>query len=660
MVRVPPGSARSLSAGWVPVWLRKPLTLGESPVPTQVTCPSCRAVLTVPDQHAGKALRCPRCKAVLPARAATQQAFTKEPAPAFPGPAAAESEPLDVLPLEREESGARGGGGLAVGLVVGGVIAAVLLLIGLIGGGGLLAFWWLRSSPAPSPGVTGVKPADGHGGPARVGPRVPDPGPPPGLPPAPPPAPPPGPPPAPPPVPRLELPPLPDPVAIKPAPVRKETSYKLPEQVASLRVGGAGRFLILHFPKVRKFGVFDANEAKIVRYIPAGEDDVRFAAGMTKLVLYLPGAKVVQRYDLLTGAREKVGKLDLPEGKIEAFCMGHASAGPLLVGVANHGAGLYDIESFKEIPLPAEAPPGRFPRFGDKPTVRRLSGGYYWAGATGRVFGHTGNYGMPNGVQTVVLTGGKVETYGQHKGTWFVMPGPDDKHVYAGGHGVISERVTPVSNVPFSMEGNSGRANNLYLPAHHGPYYLHAQTVKAFDRLPGAPDLFGGIPGGTIRIFVLGDKRPIATYSDTAVCKHGLSWEALRGLGIEYSIHLIPKAKLLVVVPGSRDELRLYPVDLESALEKSGRDYLIFTSSPPARCAKGRTFTYQAEVIARKKPVTFRLESGPEGMTVSAAGLVRWEVPAGLASDPASVILAAKDTGGQEVFQTFTLTVEGK
>src|SRR5262249_25447218 len=157
------------------------------------------------------------------------------------------------------------------------------------------------------------------------------------------------------------------------------------------------------------------------------------AAGMTKLVVYLPGAKVIQRYNLLTGDREYAGKFDLPaSGKLEAFCLGHASAGPLLVGVAGNGAGLYDLDKFTEIPLPS----ARRDNFSGQPLARRLPGGLYWAGATGRVFGHTGNYGMPDGVRTVVLEGGQVQEYGEHKGTWFVMPGPDDRHVFAGGHGV--------------------------------------------------------------------------------------------------------------------------------------------------------------------------------------------------------------------------------
>jgi hypothetical protein len=255
---------------------------------------------------------------------------------------------------------------------------------------------------------------------------------------------------------------------------------------------------------------------------------------------------------------------------------------------------------------------------------------------------------MPNGVGTVVLEGGQVREHGQHLATFFVMPGPDDRHVYAGGHGVVSERVTPLPNVVFSMGPGSGYAHHLYLPAAHGPFYLHAMTLG---------DLTGGgdnTPVGAIRLFVLGDKKPIAVYEKTVVARYG--WEGLRGFGVEHSVHLIPKAKLLVVVPPSRDELHLYPADPDAALDKSGRDYLLVTSSPPATFRRGQTFRYEVEARAKKGPVTFKLESAPKEMTVDAKGVITWAVPADFAEKRVDVILAARDAGGQEVFQTFTLT----
>ena len=56
----------------------------------------------------------------------------------------------------------------------------------------------------------------------------------------------------------------------------------------------------------------------------------------------------------------------------------------------------------------------------------------------------------------------------------------------------------------------------------------------------------------------------------------------MKGLGIEHSMHLIPKAKMLAIVPGERTELKLYRFDPEVELAKSGVDYLIVTSEAPA------------------------------------------------------------------------------
>src|SRR5262245_16903314 len=47
-------------------------------------------------------------------------------------------------------------------------------------------------------------------------------------------------------------------------------------------------------------------------------------------------------------------------------------------------------------------------------------------------------------------------------------------------------------------------------------------------------------------------------------------------------VFFIPRAKLIVLFPEGNDRLELYPFDVESALEKSGLDYLLVSSRPPA------------------------------------------------------------------------------
>ena len=70
-----------------------------------------------------------------------------------------------------------------------------------------------------------------------------------------------------------------------------------------------------------------------------------------------------------------------------------------------------------------------------------------------------------------------------------------------------------------------------------------------------------------------------------------------------------------------------------SGTEKSGGDFLLFTSSPPQSFQKGKAFVYQAATKAKKGPTTFKLASAPRGMTVDATGTVRWDVPADYTGD---------------------------
>jgi hypothetical protein len=78
--------------------------------------------------------------------------------------------------------------------------------------------------------------------------------------------------------------------------------------------------------------------------------------------------------------------------------------------------------------------------------------------------------------------------------------------------------------------------------------------------------------------------------------------------------------------------------------------------APPATATDLGRRNGAAYTARWKKPVTFKVESPPKGMTVDGAGLVRWAVPANFAEEGADVILAAKDAAGYQVFQTFALT----
>lgn len=384
--------------------------------------------------------------------------------------------------------------------------------------------------------------------------------------------------------------------------------------------------------------------------------------------MFLPRAKVFQRYDLTTGARELVAPAEgriqprpewdtggrsqpqptvLPVGRVTAFCMGHASAGPFIMGIENGPPGVYDLETLRPVSLPGQ---------------RALTGGWYWAGATSRLLGNSGtDGGMPNGAAAVSLKPGGVEVHSQHVPSSYVVPGPDDALVFAGSYGIVTPKTEPAAGVAERAVYKHVPGKALYLPACHGPYYLAVDRpdLAADPARPPAPT-----PkplGTTVRVYRVRDAQPIATLADVPVGRtagagaFGPRFE----VKLEDHVHLIPRAKLVVALTDGRDALRLIPFDPAAALDKTGRPYLVFTSVPPPTFTPGRPLAYQAEVLAKSRPVVFKLQGGPPGMGVSSDGRVTWTPPARVVDKGYSPILFATDAAGQEAFQLIELTNGG-
>ena len=124
----------------------------------------------------------------------------------------------------------------------------------------------------------------------------------------------------------------------------------LPEIASDVRVGGGGRYLVLHLPKLKKLAVFDVNEAAIVRYIPLAEDKVVYAAGLDKVVVGLCKRGVVERWDLGTGVKE-LSRAVPGAADVDRVVLGSASRGPVLVN-----GDFLDLGTLR--PLPIKSPHG--------------------------------------------------------------------------------------------------------------------------------------------------------------------------------------------------------------------------------------------------------------------------------------------------------------
>jgi hypothetical protein len=166
--------------------------------------------------------------------------------------------------------------------------------------------------------------------------------------------------------------------------------------------------------------------------------------------------------------------------------------------------------------------------------------------------------------------------------------------------------------------------------------------------------------GPSVSIHVEGDKRPLVTLSGLmAEGGDRNRFDYNQGLPPDKRLWFIPDAQLLVEVSATLDSLILHRVNLEELLEKSEVDYLFVASRPPLTAAPGKELSYQVAVKAKRGGIKYELAAGPEGMSISETGLVKWSVPADAAGTRHQVIIGVRDALAQEVFHTFTIAVSG-
>jgi hypothetical protein len=450
--------------------------------------------------------------------------------------------------------------------------------------------------------------------------------------------------PGPPPAPRLQFPPANvQPLKITPAPATfDKTSLKLPGTMTKVCLAGGGRFLIAAIPSQRQIAILDVSERKIVKYLPLAGDQPVIAAGLDKLVVAYPQQNTIQRWSLLNFQKELTVNSPF-NNPIREMCMGHASFGPVLVAFQGGGFGgggamqLMALDTLKAVNLP------------DDPNRRGFGDGHFLhASANGRYFGmRDGVGGEPHTCTLLSLGDDSIKT----KQEWgfggsILAASPDGRFIYTSS-GVYNGDLKKLH--PQNPQGASGS----YLPAAHGTYFIRLETGGGFGETPKA---------GKISFFVAGTYTPLAHLNNiegvtTEFINYGSNRDSLTH---SQRVHFIPNAKLVLVIPLTNDRIDLIRFDPEEAMEKSGIDYLVVTSDPPALAERGKRYTYSLVVKSKKGGVTVKLESGPPGMKMMGPRTLVWDVPADFIDRAPNIITTVSDAAGQELFHTFTVTVVDK
>jgi hypothetical protein len=445
---------------------------------------------------------------------------------------------------------------------------------------------------------------------------------------------------------RVELAPdkaTPSPLAgIKPPILEQDKVIRqLPGSIGDVAIGGSGRYLILSLPEQRQLGVFDVNEAKIVKYLPVADDNVKFAAGREKMLVLFPDKNVLQRWNL--GSFEKELTVPLPfKGVVKAVGMGSGSEGPLLLHWASGTSALdrasytfLDIHTLKALDVNLEGGP-RNTHYRDYVHIR--------ASPDGKGFGMWCTSHSPSGLEALVLTGRTGKVFYNHSSVGHVVPGSEGSTLFTGAGLYTTSQVRLVGTEAREQRGVS------CLPSSDGRYYLSLRPSGP------VPRPVGNQPVG-LTVHLMGDSRPLIQLNNVELATGDDQW-AKHDFTSDKRVHLIPDAKLIITIPSTNDRLILHRFDIDEALEKAGINYLLVTSQPPLIAKKGATLTYQVTAKSKKGGVKLKLEAGPPGMRLMPGGKLTWDVPNNYPEKEVQVILIVTDASGQECFHSFKLGVD--
>jgi hypothetical protein len=451
--------------------------------------------------------------------------------------------------------------------------------------------------------------------------------------------------------------------AISPSKAVEDVVVKLPAACNDICAGGSGRFLVLGLKSMQKLAVFDVMAARIAGYIPMRDSAFLFAAGAEKVVVVYPGKQVIQRYDLATRRLETTRRLSLPWKAAaqrpravarreqapllppSALVMGAGSHGPLLITGREIGydinLALLDLDTLQrlDIPLTGQAGAG---------VVESAGGDGLRASGDGRVFGAWMSNWRPDGVRTVVLSGQRAPSFFGNGAAGWIAPDETGERVYSA-DGIFSETLQPIEPPQFEKAVTSAT-----IPAVSGPFYVRA-GYAARETVPAKPT--------TITVHVAGVRQPLATLTDLPIrlstyTMELINWRYNGKMSLDRRIYLVPFAKALAVVSETSDSIVLRRFDPEEELRRSGRDYLVLLSCQPPSAAVGRTLEYQIDARSNRGKISYKLDSGPEGMTVSETGLLRWQIKDRPPEGRANVAITVSDGADQKVSREFRVHVK--
>lgn len=411
-----------------------------------------------------------------------------------------------------------------------------------------------------------------------------------------------------------------------------DSEVKLAGPYQSFEVGGGGRYMLFHVPDSDVIQIVDVVKGGIVHTIDQVSDDVMIAAGLEHFVLVLPGQKIMQRWSFKSFEREKVARMP-GEGKPWRVLLGASSVGPMVL--CAQGNVFIDLESLREQDIVGE--------FWAHHPQHILE-----ASTDGRTFMMQASPGRADNLAQIGLEEGVVWTkrFSGRVNTRHLFTTADGRLIFTNRE-FFDQALNPLSTDWLSEL-------SCY-PTVDPRYFVAVRQVVTNQRK--------NIHAIQLNICSVADRRVL--YTETGFPEVSANADRTQARDIPGRLfawrphfHYVPWAKALATIGWDKASVRIRKFDLIEKLNSKGGGYLFVQSAPPVFAPRGGRLAYQVDVVSSADGVTYELLDGPKGATVSAEGLVSWEISVAGERDKETIILSIRNSADEEILHAFDLTYQ--